>query len=42
MPDTEENQVAYPQMKSQKADVGFPIMRIVALIVILQSFGRQF
>lgn len=32
MPDTQENQAAYPQMKSQKAGVGFPIMRIVALI----------
>lgn len=32
MPDTQENQAAYPQMKSQKVGVGFPIMRIVALI----------
>jgi hypothetical protein len=32
MPDTSENQAMYPQMKSQKAGVGFPIMRIVALI----------
>lgn len=32
MPDTPENQMAYPQMKSQKTGVGFPIMRMVALI----------
>lgn len=32
MPDTEENQAAYPQPDSQKDGVGFPIARIVAVI----------
>jgi hypothetical protein len=32
MPDTPENQAAYPQVKSQTPGVGFPIMRIVALL----------
>lgn len=32
MPDTPENQLAYPQVKTQKAGLGFPIMRAVALI----------
>ena len=32
MPDTQRNQEAYPQSRSQKAGVGFPIARIVALI----------
>jgi len=30
--DTEENQAAYPQPTSQKAGLGFPIMRLVALL----------
>jgi hypothetical protein len=30
--DTEENQVAYPQSSSQKAGLGFPICRLVALL----------
>ena len=32
MPDTPENQLAFPQAKSQKKGVGFPIMRAVAMI----------
>lgn len=32
MPDTEENQQTYPQPKSQKPGIGFPIARIVAII----------
>lgn len=32
MPDTPENQEAYPQPKSQKEGVGFPIARIVAVL----------
>ena len=32
MPDTAENQQAYPQLKSQKPGLGFPISRLVGLI----------
>ena len=32
MPDTPENQKAYPQPESQKEGVGFPIARLVAII----------
>jgi len=32
MPDTEENQAAYPQVYNQKAGLGFPIARIGAII----------
>lgn len=32
MPDTPENQIVYPQMKNQKAGLGFPIARIVAVV----------
>jgi hypothetical protein len=32
MPDTAENQKAYPQPGSQKAGLGFPLMRLVGLI----------
>jgi len=31
MPDTEDNQAAYPQPKTQKYGCGFPVMRIVGL-----------
>lgn len=31
MPDTEENQAEWPQMASQKAGLGFPILRFVTL-----------
>jgi hypothetical protein len=34
MPDTPENQQAYPQSRSQKRGVGFPIVRWVALIAL--------
>lgn len=32
MPDTPENQEAYPQIKGQKVGVGFPIARLVGII----------
>ncbi len=32
MPDTEKNQMEYPQSKSQKEGLGFPICRIVSII----------
>jgi hypothetical protein len=32
MPDTPANQLAYPQMRSQRPGVGFPILRWVALL----------
>lgn len=32
MPDTKENQQTYPQPKSQKLGIGFPIARVVAII----------
>ena len=32
LPDTEENQAAYPQSSSQKPGLGFPICRVVALL----------
>jgi hypothetical protein len=32
MPDTPENQLAFPQVKSQAKGVGFPVMRAVAMI----------
>lgn len=32
MPDTPENQAAYPQPRSQDPGVGFPLLRIVALV----------
>ncbi len=32
MPDTEENQLEYPQSKSQKPGIGFPIARAVAIL----------
>jgi hypothetical protein len=32
MPDTPENQLAYPQVKERPAGLGFPIMRAVALV----------
>ncbi len=32
MPDTPENQAAYPQQSNQKTGLGFPIIRIVGLI----------
>lgn len=32
MPDTPENQAAYPQARTQKTGLGFPILRIVAVM----------
>jgi hypothetical protein len=32
MPDTTDNQTAYPQMKNQKPGLGFPIARLVAVV----------
>jgi hypothetical protein len=32
LPDTAENQAAYPQSSSQKAGLGFPLCRLVALL----------
>jgi hypothetical protein len=32
LPDTPENQAAYPQSRSQKAGLGFPVCRMVALL----------
>ena len=32
MPDTQENQIAYPQAKTQKPGVGFPLARAVAIL----------
>ena len=32
MPDTEENQLTYPQQSAQKPGIGFPIARILAII----------
>jgi hypothetical protein len=32
LPDTEENQAAFPQSSSQKVGLGFPICRVVALL----------
>ena len=34
MPDTTENQQLYPQSKSQKKEVGFPIVRMLAFITL--------
>ena len=31
MPDTEQNQTEYPQLRSQAEGLGFPILRAVAL-----------
>ena len=32
MADSEKNQAAYPQLKSQRKGLGFPMMRVVALM----------
>jgi len=32
MPDTSDNQLAFPQQRNQKAGLGFPIARLVALV----------
>ncbi len=41
MPDTPANQERYPQSRSQKAGLGFPIVRIVALISLATGLVRD-
>ena len=41
MPDTVENQKEYPQSKSQKPGVGFPIMRIVMIFSLAVGAVRE-
>ena len=47
MPDTPENQLAYPQAKSQEKGIGFPVMRAVDMIslatgaVLDLAFGKE-
>jgi hypothetical protein len=41
MPDTEENQKAYPQAKTQEVGLGFPLVRIVALISLATGVVRD-
>ncbi len=41
MPDTAANQKAYPQPQSQKPGLGFPIVRIVALIALATGVARD-
>lgn len=41
MPDTEENQKEYPQSKSQKVGLGFPIARLVALVSLATGVVRD-
>lgn len=41
MPDTVENQKEYPQSKSQKAGVGFPIMRVVMIFSLAVGAFRE-
>src|SRR3954453_14366642 len=41
MPDTEENQEALPQMKTQEAGLGFPLVRMVALIALATGVVRD-
>ena len=41
MPDTLENQKEYPQSKSQKAGVGFPIMRVVMIFSLAVGAVRE-
>jgi hypothetical protein len=41
MPDTEENQEAFPQMKSQEPGLGFPIVRMVAIIALATGVVRD-
>jgi hypothetical protein len=41
MPDTEANQAAFPQMKAQKAGLGFPVARMVALIALATGVVRD-
>jgi hypothetical protein len=41
MPDTRENQAAYPQAKTQRPGVGFPIMRLVAVLSLGSAAARE-
>src|SRR3954468_7433448 len=41
MPDTEENQEAFPQMKAQEPGLGVPIVRMVALIALATGVVRD-
>jgi hypothetical protein len=41
MPDTEANQAAYPQSKSQGVGLGFPLVRMVALISLATGVVRD-
>jgi len=41
MPDTEENQAAYPQSKAQGIGLGFPLVRMVALIALAAGVVRD-
>lgn len=41
MPDTEENQEAFPQMTAQEPGLGFPIVRMVALIALATGVVRD-
>src|SRR3954447_11244539 len=41
MPDTEENQEAFPQLKTQEAGLGFPLVRMVALIALATGVVRD-
>jgi hypothetical protein len=41
MPDTAENQEAFPQMKTQEAGLGFPLVRMVALISLATGVVRD-
>lgn len=41
LPDTPENQRAYPQPKAQKSGVGFPLMRLVAVFSLATGMIRD-
>jgi hypothetical protein len=41
MPDTEENQEAFPQLKAQEVGLGFPIVRMVAIIALATGVVRD-
>jgi Transposase DDE domain len=41
MPDTEENQKAFPQSKAQGAGLGFPLVRMVAIIALATGVVRD-
>lgn len=41
MPDTQENQEAFPQMKAQKPGLGFPVVRMVAIISLALGVVRD-